>query len=108
MNARCCRRRPGVLNPVLDSTEAAPRDHRFADLADEARQHFRDLQSQLEGTENRINVARQRFNDAVRSYNRHIRGFLQQRVLAQYGDEFPRAESFKAETTAKTAPKVKF
>jgi LemA protein len=73
-----------------------------------ANENFRDLQSQLEGTENRINVARQRYNGAVRKYNTHIRGYIQQRVLAKYADEFPKAEPFKAEETAKTAPKVSF
>src|SRR5690606_19290213 len=37
-------------------------------------ENFQDLQAQLEGTENRINVARQRYNDAVRNYNTYVRG----------------------------------
>ena len=40
-----------------------------------ANQNFVELQSQLEGTENRINIARDRFNDAVRPYNSYVRKF---------------------------------
>lgn len=47
---------------------------RYPDL--KANQNFLDLQSQLEGTENRINVARQRYNDSVKGYNTYVRGFF--------------------------------
>jgi LemA protein len=46
---------------------------RYPDL--KANQNFRDLQHQLEGTENRINVARQRYNQAVMTFNSSIRSF---------------------------------
>ena len=46
---------------------------RYPDI--KANQNFLELQSQLEGTENRINVARDRFNEAVEPYNKHIKTF---------------------------------
>jgi LemA protein len=78
---------------------------RYPDL--KANQNFRDLQHQLEGTENRINVARVRYNDAVRVFNTSIRTFpnnLTNRFLLQ----LPRREPFAAETGAEKAPQVKF
>lgn len=72
-----------------------------------ANQNFRDLQHQLEGTENRINVARVRYNDAVRIFNTSIRTFpnnLTNNMLLK----LPRREPFKASEGAETAPKVKF
>ena len=72
-----------------------------------ASQNFRDLQHQLEGTENRINVARQRYNDAVRIFNSSIRTFpnnLTNKLLLH----LERKESFKAEAGAAQAPKVQF
>ncbi len=72
-----------------------------------ANQNFRDLQHQLEGTENRINVARVRYNEAVRVFNISIRTFpnnLTNRFLLQ----LPRREPFKAEAGAEKAPQVKF
>ncbi|MBN2427099.1 MAG: LemA family protein [Deltaproteobacteria bacterium] len=72
-----------------------------------ASQNFRDLQHQLEGTENRINVARQRYNDSVRIFNSSIRTFpnnLTNKLLLH----LERKEPFKAETGAAQAPKVQF
>lgn len=72
-----------------------------------ANQNFLDLQHQLEGTENRINVARVRYNDAVRVFNTSIRTFpnnLTNKLLLK----LPRREPFKAEEGAQTAPKVTF
>ena len=72
-----------------------------------ANQNFRDLQHQLEGTENRINVARQRYNDAVRIFNTSIRSFpnnLTNSLLLH----LDRKEPFKADAGAAEAPKVKF
>lgn len=71
-----------------------------------ANQNFQDLQSQLEGTENRITVERQRFNEAAREYNTYIRKFPQS-VVAGFRNFKPKAY-FQAETGAKTAPKVEF
>lgn len=72
-----------------------------------ANQNFMDLQSQLEGTENRINVARQRYNEAVETFNFSIRKFpnsLTNSILLH----LDRKEYFKADEGAKAAPKVKF
>ncbi len=76
---------------------------RYPDL--KANQNFLDLQNQLEGTENRINVARQRYNKAVEQFNFSIRKFpnsLTNSLLLN----LERKEYFKAE--AKEAPKVNF
>ncbi len=78
---------------------------RYPDL--KANQNFLDLQHQLEGTENRINVARNRYNEAVRVFNTSIRTFpnnLTNRFLLQ----LDRREPFKAEAGAEKAPKVSF
>ena len=72
-----------------------------------ADQNFRDLQHQLEGTENRINVARQRYNQAVAAFNTSIRRFpnnLTNKLLLHLTPK----EGFKAEAGAEVAPKVKF
>ena len=78
---------------------------RYPDL--KANQNFLDLQNQLEGTENRINVARVRYNKAVQDFNTSIRTFpnsLTNSLLLHLA----RKEPFKSEEGAKTAPKVKF
>jgi LemA protein len=78
---------------------------RYPDL--KANQNFLDLQNQLEGTENRINVARVRYNKAVQDFNTSIRIFpnsLTNSLLLH----LVRKEPFKAEEAAKTAPKVSF
>jgi len=72
-----------------------------------ASENFRDLQNQLEGTENRINVARVRYNKAVEIFNVSIRVFpnnLTNSLLLH----LVRKEPFKADESAKVAPKVKF
>lgn len=78
---------------------------RYPDL--KANQNFLDLQHQLEGTENRINVARVRYNDAVRQFNSSIRTFpnnLTNRFILQ----LERKEPFKADPGSEKAPTVKF
>ncbi len=78
---------------------------RYPDL--KANVNFMDLQNQLEGTENRINVARQRYNKAVETFNFSIRKFpnsLTNSLLLH----LERKEYFKAEAGAKVVPKVKF
>ncbi|MDA8414961.1 MAG: LemA family protein [Desulfobacteraceae bacterium] len=78
---------------------------KYPDL--KANQNFMDLQKQLEGTENRINVARERYNQAVQVFNTSIRTFpnsLTNSMLLH----LQRKEAFKAEEGAKVAPKVKF
>jgi LemA protein len=72
-----------------------------------ADQNFRDLQHQLEGTENRINVARVRFNKAVQEFNVSIRTFPNSVTNSLFLHLQPK-ESFKAEAGAEKAPQVKF
>lgn len=72
-----------------------------------ANQNFLDLQHQLEGTENRINVARVRYNDAVRIFNTSIRTFPNN-LTNNFLLKMPRREPFKADEGAATAPQVKF
>lgn len=72
-----------------------------------ANQNFLDLQHQLEGTENRINVARERFNEAVQKYNTSIRTFPNSLTNSMLLHLAPK-EYFKAEEAAAAPPKVKF
>jgi len=78
---------------------------RYPDL--KANQNFLDLQNQLEGTENRINVARQRYNAAVSEFNGAIRK-LPASLTNKFLLHLERKEYFKAEEGAKAAPKVTF
>ncbi len=71
-----------------------------------ANQNFLDLQSQLEGTENRITVERQKFNETARAYNTLIRQFPKNIIAGMFG--FEKKPYFEADETAKTAPKVEF
>lgn len=78
---------------------------KYPDL--KANQNFTDLQNQLEGTENRINVARVRFNEAVRVFNTSIRTFPNN-LTNNFMLHLPRREPFKAEAGSEKTPKVKF
>ena len=78
---------------------------RYPDL--KANQNFLDLQNQLEGTENRINVARQRYNQAVEQFNFSIRKFPNSLTNSMLLN-LERKEYFKAEEGAKAVPSVKF
>lgn len=69
-------------------------------------QNFSDLQTQLEGTENRISVARQNYNGAVKEYNSHIRGFFNSMFLNK--EVFAKKEAFKETAGSEIAPKVDF
>ena len=69
--------------------------------------NFRDLQVQLEGTENRIAVERQRYNDALRSYNTAVRQFPASIIAGMRGFQ-PNSAYFEAAPAAKEAPKVDF
>ena len=71
-----------------------------------ANQNFLELQSQLEGTENRINVARDRFNEAVKPYNNHIRTFPNNLIVGLFG--FSEKAYFEAEEGSEKAPDVEF
>ncbi|MEI6702575.1 MAG: LemA family protein [Deltaproteobacteria bacterium] len=78
---------------------------KYPDL--KANQNFMDLQKQMEGTENRINVARERYNSAVQIFNTSIRTFPNSMTNSMLL-HLQRKEPFKAEEGAKVAPKVKF
>ena len=71
-----------------------------------ANEAFRGLQAQLEGTENRIKVARNDFNDAIQAYNVKVRTFPMNLFAGMFG--FKTREGFKAEVGAEKAPDVKF
>ncbi len=87
-----------ALGRLLAVAEAYP------DL--KANQNFLDLQAQLEGTENRINVSRQRFNEAVNIYNTSRRRFPAVIFASLFG--FGEKGYFKAEAGSEKAPEVKF
>ena len=87
-----------ALGKLLAITENYP------DL--KANQNFLELQAQLEGTENRIAVARTRFNDATRQYNVTIRRFPANLIAGMFG--FDQKAYFAAEEGAQTVPEVKF
>lgn len=74
-------------------------------------ENFATLQSQLEGTENRINVERMRYNEAVNRYNVQVRGLVRRWVLGFLGDEdeFPKLKGFEVQSKeAEKAPEVAF
>ncbi len=71
-----------------------------------ATQNFSELQAQLEGTENRISVARNDFNGAVREYNQSVRSFPNNIFAGIFG--FPVKGFFEASQAAQNAPSVQF
>jgi len=77
---------------------------RYPDL--KANQNFLELQSQLEGTENRINVARDRFNEAVEPYNKHIKIFPNSLLAGIFN--FDQMNYYKADAGSEKAPDVDF
>jgi len=87
-----------ALGKLLAITESYP------DL--KANQNFLELQSQLEGTENRINVARKDFNDTAKKYNTSLRRFPRNIIASMFG--FEKRNYFEAEAGAEKAPKVEF
>lgn len=87
-----------ALSRLLVSVE------RYPDL--KSTQNFMDLQSQLEGTENRINVARDRFNATVQPYNQHIKTFPNSILAGMFN--FQELAYFKSEAGAEKAPDVNF
>lgn len=87
-----------ALGKLLAITENYP------DL--KANQNFLELQSQLEGTENRINVARKDFNDTAKKYNTSLRRFPRNIIASMFG--FEKHNYFEAEAGAEKAPKVEF
>ena len=73
-----------------------------------ATQNFRDLQAQLEGTENRIAVERMRYNEAEQAFNTKRQSFPTVLIAGFFGSRFDVKPYFKAQEGAETAPKVKF
>ena len=71
-----------------------------------ANENFRDLQAQLEGTENRITVERQKFNEAAKVYNTYIRKFPNNIIAGMFG--FEKKGYFEAQEGADKAPEVNF
>lgn len=69
-------------------------------------ENFRELQVQLEGTENRINVERNNFNKAVQTYNVAIRKFPSNLLAGIFG--FEKMDKFEAAAGSENAPKVEF
>lgn len=87
-----------ALGKLLAITENYP------DL--KANQNFLELQAQLEGTENRINVGRKNFNDAAKTYNTAIRRFPKNILAGMFG--FDKRAYFEAAEGAEQAPQVQF
>ena len=77
---------------------------KYPDL--KANENFLQLQAQLEGTENRITVARNRFNETAQSYNTSVRKFPGSLIAGMFG--FERKGYFEAAQGAETAPTVDF
>lgn len=77
---------------------------RYPDL--KANENFKELQAQLEGTENRITVERKRFNEVAQGYNTYIRSFPNNILSGMFG--FQQKAYFTAESGAEKAPKVEF
>ncbi len=73
-----------------------------------ATQNFRDLQAQLEGTENRIAVERMRFNEAARKFNTKRDSFPTTIVAGAFGSKFKPKAYFTAQAGAQQAPRVQF
>ncbi|MFN0291771.1 LemA family protein [Pedobacter helvus] len=71
-----------------------------------ATDQFRDLSAQLEGTENRITVARTDYNTSVQAYNTKVRSFPNNLTAGMFG--FSQKAAFKADVGAQNAPKVEF
>ncbi|WP_346882931.1 LemA family protein [uncultured Algibacter sp.] len=88
----------GALKSLLVTVE------RYPEL--KANQNFLELQSQLEGTENRINVARDRFNGSVEPYNKHIKTFPNSLLAGLFN--FDAMSYYKAEAGSEKAPDVEF
>jgi LemA protein len=90
----------GTLSRLLVVAEAYP------NLT--ATQAFRDLQAQLEGTENRIAVERMRYNDAARAFDTARASFPTSIVASMFGDRFAEKQYFVAKAGSDVPPKVKF
>jgi LemA protein len=94
----------GELSSALSRLMAV--SERYPDL--KATANFRDLQAQLEGTENRIAVERMRFNEVAQAYNTKRQRFPTVIVASLFGSRFQERPYFQAQAGAQTAPQVKF
>ena len=92
----------GELSSALSRLLAI--SEQYPDL--KANENFRDLQAQLEGTENRIAVERRKFNEEVKDYNAYIRSFPKNIIAGMFG--FTPKPYFEATAGAEKAPEVKF
>lgn len=92
----------GVITSALGKLLAIT--ERYPDL--KANQQFSELQAQLEGTENRINVARTNFNNVAKEFNTSIRRFPKNILANLFG--FEKRAYFEASEGAAQAPKVEF
>ncbi len=90
----------GALSRLLVVAEAYPNI--------KATENFRDLQAQLEGTENRITVERMRFNELARDYNTARSSFPTAIVAGLFGSKFKDKVYFTAKAGSDVAPKVEF
>ncbi|WP_026776581.1 LemA family protein [Polaribacter sp. Hel_I_88] len=88
----------GAMSKLLVSVE------RYPDL--KANANFLELQSQYEGTENRINVARDRFNEGVNNYNKHIKIFPNSLLAGIFN--FDEMNRYKADAGSENAPDASF
>ena len=87
-----------ALNKLMAVAEAYP------DL--KANENFKELQSQLEGTENRIKESRNKYNDTVQEFNTKVRKFPNNILASVFGIETK--VPFEADESAQKAPEVKF
>jgi LemA protein len=94
----------GELSSALGRLMAV--SERYPDL--KATANFRDLQTQLEGTENRIAVERMRFNEAAQAFNTKRARFPTVLFASVFGPKFQEKPYFQAQAGAAEAPKVKF
>ena len=88
----------GALKSLIAVSEAYPNI--------KGTENFRDLQVQLEGTENRISTARTDYTNAVNSYNNSVMRFPGNLIAGMFG--FEKKPQFQADEAAQTAPKVEF
>jgi len=94
----------GELSQALSRLMAV--SERYPDL--KATANFRDLQTQLEGTENRIAVERMRFNEVAQTFNTKRARFPTVLFASLFGEKFKEKPYFQAQAGAEVAPKVKF
>jgi LemA protein len=92
----------GELNSALSRLLVTV--ERYPDI--KSNQNFLELQAQLEGTENRISVARTRFNEKSKAYNTYIRKFPNSFIAGMF--DFERKPLYEATQGADEAPKVEF